>query len=141
MSPNALALLLGAVVWFITAVLVEGEIFRPFREAIEKWAGKPDRIETVRHPIPGGIYMESLVRLKAEHPFRLKLAYLTHCHMCCGVWVGLLVAAATPYRLVESTLPLGAWFLTGIAYKAVAHLILAVNHLLTRAHQKESPDA
>lgn len=70
------------------------------------------------------------VREKAERWPRL--GYLLHCHMCCGTWVGFLVAAATPYRPIQCRLPLGAWLLAALLYKGVAHLLLALNHLIVR---------
>lgn len=96
-------LALGAVTWLVTTIVVESEIFRPLRE----WVGQ---------------------RFGEES----KLAYLAHCHLCAGTWVGLLVAAASPYRPLASTLPLGGILLAGLLYKAIAHLILAINNTLRR---------
>ncbi len=107
---------LSVVVWFVTLVIVEGEIFRPLRERIEEWAAT--------HGTRNGDYRD-------------RLAYGFHCHMCCGVWVGLLGAGLTPYRPISSTLPAVSWFLSGLLYKGVAHLILALNHLITRTNKQE----
>lgn len=57
-----------------------------------------------------------------------KPAYLVSCSLCTGTWIGLALAAATPYRPIRSTLPLGAWILAGLLYKAVAHLTLILSN-------------
>lgn len=51
-----------------------------------------------------------------------KLGYLVHCHLCAGTWVGLGLSLFVPGPIV--TVPLVAWFLNALLYKAVGHLIL-----------------
>lgn len=92
-------LLLGAVVWFVTTVIVESELTRPIREAIVA-------------RFPG------------------KVGYLVNCHMCAGTWVGLGVGFLHPLALGSGWVV--ACLLSGLAYKAVGHLILGVNNLLER---------
>lgn len=54
-----------------------------------------------------------------------KIGYLVHCYLCSGVWIGWGVALLIPG-------PFSNWFLNGLAYKAVAHLILTVENLMER---------
>lgn len=135
---------LGLVVWIATTILVESELLRPLREAADRWAGpgpveektvwvgpellQPTGLSSIGPLIPGHWQLPT----SAAHPVRYKLAYLIHCHLCAGTWIGLVTAAVTPYRPLASLPPLGAWLLAGLLYKAVAHLILAVNNTLRR---------
>lgn len=126
----ATTIFLGIVVWLGTTILVESELCKPLREAVERWAGPAAIPERTRWNTPSSKFTEPAI--PAPHPVRLKLAYLIHCHLCAGTWVGLLVAAATPYRPLDAALPLGEWLLAGLLYKGIAHLILAVNNTLRR---------
>lgn len=112
---------LGLVVWLITTIIVESEICAPIREWVERWSDGA----WVETDDTGDYTYRS-------HPIREKIAYLIHCHLCAGTWVGLLTAAVTPYRPLASTLPLGAGLLAGLLYKAIAHLILAINNTFRR---------
>lgn len=49
-----------------------------------------------------------------------KVAYLLHCHMCCGTWVGLALAATfgSPFPGLPGIAA------GGLLYKAIAHLVL-----------------
>jgi hypothetical protein len=94
-----LIVLLGLAAWMATTVLVEGEIFRDFRELFDKLDTKYDNWLTN------------------------KLRYLVGCHLCTGLWVGLVIAAFIP--AVASSGVVG-WVLTGLAIKGVAHLFLVI---------------
>ncbi len=61
-----------------------------------------------------------------------KLHYLSSCALCTGTWVGLVLAAVTPYRPIASPAPFVSWLLAGLLYKAIGHLILAANNTLRR---------
>ncbi len=53
--------------------------------------------------------------------YKVKASYI--CQLCAGVWIGLGLALWTPG-------PLGNFFLDGLLYKAVGHLVLEVQSLL-----------
>lgn len=65
--------------------------------------------------------------LRDRMPERFKLDYLVRCHLCCGTWVGIALGVLYPYP------GLSRWVVSGLAYKAVAHVILTAvnvaNHL------------
>jgi len=95
-------LMLGLAVWIATCIIVDAEIFRDVREAVN--------------------------RLYTAHPNWLtyKLRYLIQCHMCTGIWVAAIVAFFVPP--VASSGIVG-WGLTALAIKGIAHLFLVVHKL------------
>lgn len=110
-------LLLGLACWLLTTIVVESEITRSLREWVH------GREEIAAHTIdlyePGerGAWRFVVESWVAHH-----VRYLLGCHLCTGVWVGLILA------LVQPSSPLGNTILDGLAYKAIAHLVLvAVN--------------
>lgn len=55
-----------------------------------------------------------------ERHMHEKVAYLAHCHMCCGTWVGLALAA-----VFGGPFPgFAGWVANGLLYKAIGHLVL-----------------
>lgn len=95
-------LLLGLAAWIATSTIVEAEIFRDVREAVDKLDNK---------------YSNWL---------SYKLRYLINCHMCTGIWVaGVIAVFATPF--VSSGIV--GWALTALAIKGIAHLALVVHKL------------
>lgn len=107
------ALYAGLVVWLVTLILVEGEIFRPVRELLSGY-------------VPAH-WVDATPRFKiSEYNRRPKLAYLVGCHLCTGTWVGLGVAFLIPG-------PLPHVVLNGLLYKAIGHVVLEVTALLKRA--------
>lgn len=54
-----------------------------------------------------------------------KVAYLFHCHLCLGLWIGWAVALVIPG-------PLPHFLLNGLLYKAVGHVVLEVTGVLQR---------
>lgn len=153
--PKALQLFaFAALVWFLTTVLVEGEITRPIRDWFHQmlphdwrptdWHGRPtalgemrqnyrcsrcaaEAIESIVTRTPIQVDSGPITCKSERHP---KLAYLVSCHMCAGTWIGLAIGAVYPLPL--HTNPIFSRLLSGLIYKAVAHLILAVNNLLER---------
>lgn len=96
---------LGLVCWVATLIVVESELFRPLRDLV----GRPADTTGLRH----------------------YAAYLVRCHLCAGTWIGLALGlVVTP---VVGTGPLGR-LLTGLAIKAVAHLLLILQHIGERAY-------
>lgn len=61
---------------------------------------------------------------------REKLRYLVGCHLCAGVWVGIIEAVA--FTALGAPQPYAGWWLllaNALAFKAVGHLILIVAKL------------
>lgn len=118
-----IVLYLGLIVWFATFVLVESELFRPFREwvamhadAAELWLDdapyEPEPAKAVR-------------RAKRTYARWHKARYLVGCHTCSGTWVGLAVAALSGVRPVGSGVV--GFVFAGLLFKAVGHLILVAH--------------
>lgn len=100
---TATVLALGLVCWLVTKIVVESVLFRPLRFWLD---GKAFPTRTHRY---------------YDRPVKAweKARYLVNCHLCAGTWIGLALAAVTPYR------PLGPGFLgvvlAGLLYKAAGH--------------------
>lgn len=112
----------GIINWLATWILVDAEVFRELRDGFVAW--------TKAH-LPGVAGR--------------KAAYLVRCQLCCGTWVGLGMAALLSGPLV-AVHPAASWFLNGLLYKGVGHLILeaqalAMNHneLLRLRLERERP--
>lgn len=103
----------GLVVWLVTKIVTESVLFEPVREWVagDHW---------VHHPAHIDGFIEA--RWESRRP---KLAYLAHCNLCAGTWIGLATALVIPG-------PFGLFLLNGLLFKAVAHLVLSVEHLLER---------
>jgi hypothetical protein len=111
----------GLVTWLVTKIIVESEITRPLRRFVR------------RHSSVGAFshwMILTLVEPTAKPPKHRwhhvvfdKVDYLLTCHLCTGVWVGLLVALALPAVGI-------GYVVTALAYKAVAHLLLGVEKYL-----------
>ena len=56
-----------------------------------------------------------------------KLDYLMSCHLCMGTWAGLILALVVPGPFTHPTL---FWFLNGLLYKAVGHIVLEITAIL-----------
>lgn len=104
----------GLIVWLVTLILVESFAFAGLREYVEVLQ---DRAIDRAYDDPSD---RNLLLLRAAE----KLTYLVNCHLCTGVWVGLVVALIIP-----GPLPM---VLNALLYKAVGHLVLEVAALLRR---------
>lgn len=133
----------GLVVWLVTLVLVEGFVFEGWRDWLrQRTAAASDRYDQAHTAVlrakawAGG---EGERQRAAELDARLsrqeragraarrwhKVAYLFHCHLCLGLWVGWAVALVIPG-------PLPHFLLNGLLYKAVGHVVLEVTGVLQR---------
>jgi hypothetical protein len=151
-NPLEQVAVFGLVCWLATMIVVESELTAPVRRRIDRWARRTRRaavvdrladVAIVGGPVGvfGGIPVVGRTRLlqlafdlavDAEpRTWRDRVAYLVHCHLCAGVWIGLLLGlvAGGPVdvRFV-------GWILSGLAYKGAGHLLLAVQHAL-EAHR------
>lgn len=98
----AVLILLGLAAWIATCTIVEAEVFRDVREAVDK------------------------LHERKNNWFTFKLRYLIHCHMCTGIWVSGIIA------LFVNPIVSGGffgWALTALAIKGIAHLTLVVHKL------------
>lgn len=109
--------LLGIVCWLVTLVVVDSELFRPLRIWVAGHRRGADRLPRR----PAWLWH--------------KLRYLVACHLCTGVWVGLVLAAAVPTVRPFGTGPVG-FVLAGLSVKAVGHLTLEVAALLARTNTR-----
>ena len=92
-------LVLGLAAWIATTVIVESEIFRDVREAI-------DRLHD-----------------RKNNWFTYKLRYLSGCHLCAGIWVAAIIAFfVTPFASSGFV----GWGITALAIKGAAHLFLVI---------------
>jgi hypothetical protein len=94
------AILLGLATWIATSIIVEAEIFRDVREAVDK--------------------------LHENHPnwFTYKLRYLIQCHMCTGIWVAATISLFVPPVVGAGVVGFG---LTALAIKGIGHLFLVMH--------------
>lgn len=98
-----LIMLSGLAAWIATSTIVEAEIFRDVREAV-------DRLND-----------------RKQNWFTYKLRYLISCHMCAGIWVSAIIAIWIPPLVA---VPVIGWGLTALAIKGVAHLFLIAQKFL-----------
>lgn len=137
----------GLITWLVTTVLIDGFIFEGAREWVRHRAHAAGhravnaKVAVLRHKDDPNVPVteESRQWVARELDARLsrqrrtrhraeawyKLAYMTGCHLCLGLWVGWAIA------LVVSG-PLPHFLLNGLLYKAVGHLVLEVAALLKR---------
>lgn len=108
------AILAGFAVWLATLTLVEGEIFRDMREAVD--------------------------RLHKRHNnwWTFKLRYLTQCQLCTGIWVAGIVAL-----FINPVIGSGffGWGLTALAIKGIGHLILVFQKWIEAVTDAAKSDA
>ena len=105
---------LGFVCWLVTTVIVESEMVRPIREWINnKYTEAYDYPE----------YPATVREDGWKAVFWYKLKYLVGCHLCTGIWVGLILAALTPWVTPIAAGAMGV-VLNGLLYKAIGHTVL-----------------
>jgi len=92
-----LILLAGLAAWIGTSIIVEAEIFRDVREAIDRLHDRKNNWWTY------------------------KLRYLIQCHMCTGIWVSGIIALFVPAIV---SVPVVGWGITALAIKGVGHSFL-----------------
>ncbi len=97
-----LYLLLGLATWIGTSVIVEAEIFRDVRQAI-------DRLD-----------------VRYDNWLTYKLRYLIQCHLCTGIWVAAVISLFV--APIASSGVIG-WGLTALAIKGIGHLFLVLHKL------------
>lgn len=123
----------GLVVWLITVIITESFLF----EKVRAWAAQkttvwpipsPHDLARVNCEAGGGM---DAVRDFLHPPRRPHLAYLVECHLCCGVWVGFVVASALAI-FAGSSGPTDNIILDGLLFKAIGHLTFAVQKVLER---------
>lgn len=128
-------LYLGLVCWLATLIIVESELTRPLREWLERRAQR-------ELPVPKTIpeaHVRADYRTKNGHIFFFffgtrpvfeKLRYAVSCHLCAGVWVGVVLAAifGGPFTGPAATAA------NGLLYKAIGHLTLEVAALVRRTN-------
>jgi hypothetical protein len=121
-----IAILAGLITWLITTIIVDAEITRPIREFFERHGDEAYVNRKYASAMLAWLFEGDRTILDdgppSRNPLRVlsdKVAYLFGCHLCTGIWVGLLVAVVAPG-------PFDNVFLDGLAYKGIAHLVLAV---------------
>lgn len=150
MSGWSLIIAAGLVNWFVTDMLVTGEIFSPLRAFVIRFATEPLKIkltypdgriiEAPLDAIDAEILMnqptsiEEAEAIKLEHSgggyypgWRGKLAYMVGCQMCTGTWVGFAEAIAFGPVLMTTAPGFINWLgiiATGLLFKSVGHLTL-----------------
>lgn len=97
-----LIFLAGIAAWIATSTIVEAEIFRDVREAIDRLHDRKNN---------WGTY---------------KLRYFIQCHMCTGIWVSAIIAIWIPPLV---TVPVVGWGLTALAIKGIGHSFLVLQKL------------
>lgn len=114
-------LLLGLVCWIVTTILVESELTRGVRSYIvgkeqfwrmfdEAWRMYGDR----------EAHAKKMRRVDRRAFLWREARYFIGCHLCTGVWVGLVLSA-----LFGSPWPgFVGWAAGGLLYKAIGHLVL-----------------
>lgn len=110
MLPYAVLLIfLGIANWLATTILVEAEITRDYRD----WIGKR--------------YDEANEYPRSRSTWAwYKLKYLVGCHLCTGIWVGIVMAAfITP---VIAT-PVVGFVMTALIIKGIGHMVLVLHKL------------
>lgn len=108
----------GLITWFVTLVLVEGEIFAPLRD----WFEYRTDLALLRDR-----YAETTKEhKKTTRRYRVwnKVSYLVNCHMCAGTWIGIGLGFLIPGPFSP--------VLSGLLYKAIGHLTLAVQKTFER---------
>lgn len=110
MIPYALLLVfLGIANWLATTILVEAEITRDYRDWINS---RYERTSEVFHPRKKWAWY--------------KLKYLVGCHLCTGIWVGLVMALFIPPVIGT---PFVGFVFTALIIKGIGHLTLVAHKL------------
>jgi hypothetical protein len=129
MNVVATIIFLGCANWLSTLILCESELFKPTRGFLDRKADFwTDYLlwekEKYGHNDRRSAFVGSLWK---------KIAYLHGCHLCCGTWVGIAIAVATP-----TIRPFGGGFvglmLAGLVYKAIGHIVLETTGALQRTN-------
>lgn len=110
----ALLFFAGLAAWIATSTIVEAEVFRDVREAIDR------------------------LHERKNNWFTYKLRYLIQCHMCTGIWVAAVMAIWLP-PLVAT--PVIGWGITALAVKGIAHLFLVLQKLGEALTDRAKKDA
>lgn len=136
-----LIILLGLVNYITTEIVVDSEIFRPYREWVRNhYAASMER------EIVDGAFAEAFAGrndVTAEEinvamqsvrgsKFWREVAYFSQCKMCSGTWIAAIeVAVAGPLVLHGWT----GYVAGALAVKAVGHLVLDFAYLLKGSHK------
>jgi len=94
-----LIFLAGLAAWIATSTIVEAEVFRDVREAIDRLHDRKNN---------WGTY---------------KLRYFIKCHMCTGIWVSAIIALFIPPVI---SVPIIGWGITALAIKGIGHSFLVL---------------
>ena len=120
---------LGVVCWLATTLITETEIFRPLRQWLANHAIDHKKLqEQVKEmAVAAGMNTPGNHELQAppnwqppKHFWIDKAAYLVHCPMCTGVWIGFIEAAFFGSPLHHWY----GWVAGALLYKAIGHLVL-----------------
>ena len=114
MALLILIFLSGLAAWIATSTIVEAEIFRDVREAV-------DRLHSNKN-----------------NWFTYKLRYLISCHMCAGIWVAALIAIWIPPVV---SVPVIGWGITALAIKGIAHSFLVLQKWLEALTEQSKENA
>lgn len=130
-------ILAGYITWLITAIIVESELVRPLRDLVYRFTkrGVAERLRREAYEAFLDLDLPTLDVIRDyvnagprwHHRLMTKVHYLLACNLCTGVWVGLGLATVL-------TGPFENIILDGLAYKAIAHFILAVVNFLDGDH-------
>lgn len=108
---------LGLINWIATTIIVESEIFRPMREAIQF-----RRVHKFDLPLEMTDGQRMVISQYERRTSKLweKAAYFVGCHMCTGTWVGLAEAVFIG-SIFSGFVGIVA---SGLLFKAIGHLTL-----------------
>jgi hypothetical protein len=151
-SQLALFAVLGLASWIITCVIVDSMLFAGMRRRVDKLhllsiaylIGATSDVDYQRKRmdiltrIDMGERIELPVFRRGLVDLTTKLKYLVGCHLCAGMWVSLAIAAFLPPVIGPWVV---GWVLNGAIIKAVAHIVLGVQHALEAfTRSKETPE-
>lgn len=139
MGGSTLIIWLGLVNWLTVTIIVESEIFRPIREFVDNQQNASiDR--QIKDPAwldqftPGDTTPEHVVDVmqRTVHGSKVwrEAHYFVSCHLCVGVWVGIVEVAFAGPQVLHGV----AGYVAGaLAFKAVGHLALEAVAVLKKA--------
>lgn len=131
MSAVTTIIFLGCATWLATTILAESELFKPTRGLLDRQADHWEEHELWEYNEFGAASRMT----KFQASLWKKLSYLHGCHLCCGTWVGLVIAIATP-QLRPFGYGIVGVILSGLVYKAIGHIVLEVTGALKRMNQE-----
>lgn len=124
----------GLVCWMVTTIIVEAELTKGPREWLENHHFRHQKVIGMKQSTKVPWMREPILMETRRSRIWFKIGYLAHCHLCAGVWVGILLALFIPGPFNGVVTPVAvAVVLNGLTYKAIGHLTLIVGNYLDRS--------